>query len=99
MTRPFNPSAGATTVLGHIKRNHQESSTRDEKNTVSIFFNFCENDYNLAENNEFLARSIFSSAANFCPLMKHDGVLESQHQGDLVFGHLAVFRKIAKLTI
>ena len=46
-------------------------------NTVSKFFDFCENDYDSAENPEFFARSIFSSSAKFGPLMINDGVLES----------------------
>ena len=40
-------------------------------------FKFRENDYNLVENTEFLAGLIFSSSANFGPLMTNDGALES----------------------
>ena len=48
MTRPFNPSAGATstTVQGYIKiikKVPQETEKRI--NIVSFFFNFCEIDY------------------------------------------------------
>ena len=46
-------------------------------NSVSKVFNFRKNDSNLAENTEFLARSIFNSSANFGLLMTNDGVLES----------------------
>ena len=45
--------------------------------------------YNLAKNIKFLVRSIFSSSANFGPLMTNDGALESLHQGEIVFVHLA----------
>ena len=40
-------------------------------------FNVCQNDYHLAENVDFLARSNFNSSANFGQLMTNDGALES----------------------
>ena len=43
---------------------------------VSKVFRFRKNDYNLAKNTEFLARSIFSSSANVAPLMTNVGALE-----------------------
>ena len=46
-------------------------------NTVLKKLIFCENDYNSAENTYLQARSNFNSFANFSPLMKNDGVLES----------------------
>ena len=46
-------------------------------NAVSNKFNFCENDCNSAKNNELLARSIFSSSANFGLLITNDDTLES----------------------
>ena len=45
-------------------------------NIVSEIFNFCKNDYNLAKNTEFLAKSIFSSSTNFDLLMTNNDVLE-----------------------
>ena len=58
-------------------------------NTVSNYFDFCENDYNLAENTEFCARSNLNSFANFGPLMTNDGVLESSRQEEISVGCLA----------
>ena len=58
-------------------------------NAVSNIYDFCKNDYNSAENTEFLAKSNFNSSAIFCPLTRNDGALESWHQGEFVFGHLA----------
>ena len=54
-------------------------------NAIANIFNFRENDYNLVKNTEFLARSIFSSSANFGPLMTNNGALESWHWGKLAF--------------
>ena len=56
-----------------------------EKNNVSIFFNFRENDNNSAENTKFLAKSNFDSSANFDLLMTSDGALDSWQQGEFVW--------------
>ena len=45
--------------------------------------------YNSAGNTVFYARSNFNSFANFGPSMTNDGELESLHQGEVVFAHLA----------
>ena len=50
---------------------------RNNSCTVRKNFNFREDDYKLAENTEFLARSSFSRSANFGPLMTNDDTLES----------------------
>ena len=72
------------------KRKYRESSLRGgEKNTVSIFFNFCKNDYNSAEDTKFWSMSNFNSSTNFDPLTTNDGALESWHQGEFVLGLLA----------
>ena len=71
--------------MSSLKKNEQESSSRgEEKNTVSKFFDFRENDYNSAVNTHFWAMSKFNKIANFYPLMANDGSLESSHQGEFV---------------
>ena len=53
---------------------------------------FRKSNYNSAESTEFLPRSILSSSVNFGPLMTNEDALESWHQGELFFGHLAGVR-------
>ena len=65
-------------------------------NTVSKIFNFRENDYNLAKNTKFLAKSNFNSSANFDLVMTNDGTMESLDQEEFVFGFLAGFRRTYK---
>ena len=50
---------------------------QNKKNTSSNFFDLRENDYNLAEKNEFFVKSNFNISANFGPLMTNDGAVES----------------------
>ena len=57
--------------------------------SVIKFFDFCKNNYILAINTHFWAWSNFNSFANFGSLMTNDGALESSHQGDFDFCHLA----------
>ena len=52
-------------------------------------FNYRKNDYNLAVNTNFWARSNFNSFANFDPLITSDGALKSWDQGEFIFGILA----------
>ena len=78
-TGPFYPSVNATLHSTRIKRFHRESSRgvhRENINTVSNVFNFCTNDYDLAENTKFLSKSNFNSSANFGPLMTNEDALE-----------------------
>ena len=73
------------------EKNQQERSQGRRNNSYNVieFFIFCKNDYDEPENTEFLVRSIFSSSANFSPLMTNNGMLELCHQGEFAFGHLA----------
>ena len=77
-------------IKGIIKKPSQVA--KKKINTVSKIFNFRENDYNLAKNTKFLAKSNFNSSANFYLLMTNDAVLESWHQGEFVLGLPAGFR-------
>ena len=74
MTRPSYSSAGATIVLG-LKKITKKAPRVTKKNYCLKNFQFLQNDYNLAENTELLARSIFSSPVNSCPLMTNDDAL------------------------
>ena len=67
------------------QRKLHQGQNRKKMNAIANIFNFRENDYNLVKNTEFLARSIFSSSANFGPLMTNNGALESWHWGKLTF--------------
>ena len=87
--RSFFPNANTAKLLG--KKGHRESASRGEKkiNAISKFFNFRNNDYNLAVNTHFWTWSNFNSFAKFVPLMTNDGGLESSYQGEFVLGLLA----------
>ena len=80
MTRPSHPNGHATKLLG-CNFFSKKALRRAKKNyTLSRFFlHFTKMTtmYNLAEITKFLVRSILSCSANFGPLLRNDGVLES----------------------
>ena len=77
-------------------RKHREG-WKNVINAVSNIFDFRKNDYNLAENTKFLAKSNFNNSANVGPLTKNDGALESWHQGEFVFATGQGAGKITKI--
>ena len=85
MTRPSYSSAGATIVLG-LKKITKKAPRVTKKNYCLKNFQFLQNDYNLAENTEFLAWLIFSSSANFGLLMTNDGALNRDTKESLFWG-------------
>ena len=74
---------------GFIFINKALRGAKKKINTVSIFFDFREKDYNLARNSHFWASSNFNSFANFGQLKTNDGALKSSDQGGVIFAHLA----------
>ena len=62
---------------------------RNNSWTEIEIFDFHENDYNLASNTHFWARSKFNNFVNLQSLMANDGWLKSSDQAEVIFGYLA----------
>ena len=72
-----------------ITKKASQGFKKTNKYCLKLFFNFHKNDYNSAENIEFLAKSNFNSSVNFGSLMTNDDALELWRKGEFVFGNLA----------